>query len=46
MKKSLLYTVLFTGLLVGSINAQTLAPDGSFVGGDPELAADGSYTGE
>ncbi len=42
--KRILFISLFT--LTSFINAQTLCPDGSYVGGDDsELAPDGTYTG-
>ena len=38
--------IFFTGLLLTSVNAETLAPDGTYVGGDSaELAPDGTYAG-
>ena len=46
MKKLLLSTVVCLGLFNMGIYAQTLAPDGSFVGGNLELSPDGSYTEE
>ena len=46
MKKLFLSTVVCLGLFNMGVYAQTLAPDGSFVGGNPELAPDGTFTGE
>ena len=46
MKKLLIGAILCTSLLVMSVSAQTLAPDGTYVSGDhAELAPDGTYVG-
>ncbi len=45
MKKTVLSSLLCLSLCTLGLSAQTLAPDGSYVGGKPNLAPDGSYTG-
>ena len=45
MKKLLIGSILCVSLLATEGIAQTLAPDGSYVGGKPGLAPDGTFTG-
>ena len=46
MKRILIASILLLGLLLTSVSAVTLAPDGTYVSGDSaEMAPDGSFVG-
>ena len=45
MKMSAVIVPLLFGALSFASQAQTLCPDGTYVGGDPRLAPDGTYVG-
>ena len=46
MKKTIMASILLGGLMLTSAYAETLAPDGTYVGGESaELAPDGTYVG-
>ncbi len=47
MKKVIITSILFGSLMLTSAYVETLAPDGTHVGGNSaELAPDGSYVGK